>query len=116
MCEGKIVAGLVKAVVLYGLAPSTTRGRHTLELKKLASVRISTNPLSLAITPSTSSTNATIAIADLMKSVTIVEVSSSFAMKEVARHFASLWSSSVTATGDNEWLVADMDGNLAVLK
>jgi DNA damage-binding protein 1 len=57
-----------------------------------------------------------------MKSLTIVEVLPSdknndgLQLKEVSRHFSTLWSSSTTAIGDNEWLIADMDGNLAVLK
>ena len=51
-----------------------------------------------------------------MKSLTIVEVSSSYTMKEVARHYESLWASSTTAIGENEWVVADMDGNLAVMR
>ena len=34
----------------------------------------------------------------------------------MARHFATLWSSAVTAIGEHEWLVADMEGNLVVLR
>ncbi|RMZ90486.1 hypothetical protein DV736_g2266, partial [Chaetothyriales sp. CBS 134916] len=122
MCDGKIVAGVVKAVVLYGLAPSKSRGRHSLELRKLGSHSVSSNPLSLAVTPSTPTTPAIIAVADLIKSLTVIEVHASsksgpaVQLKEVSRHFASLWSSSCTAIGDNEWLLADMDGNLCVLK
>ena len=108
--------------MLYGLVPSTTRGRQTLELNKLATYRTSTNPLCLAVTPSTIETRATIAVADLMKSLSIVEVhapSSSnvlWGLKEVSRHFATVWSSATAVTGENEWVVADMEGNLAIMK
>ncbi|RMD43799.1 hypothetical protein DV735_g1361, partial [Chaetothyriales sp. CBS 134920] len=122
MCDGKIVAGVVKALVLYGLAPSRSRGRHSLELRALGSYSVSSNPLSLAVTPATATTPAIIAVADLIKSLTIVQVQPSskpgpgVELKEVSRHFASIWSSSCTAVGDNEWLLADMDGNLCVLR
>jgi DNA damage-binding protein 1 len=36
--------------------------------------------------------------------------------EESARHFSTLWSSAVAAVGTNEWLVADMEGNLVVLR
>ncbi|RMZ76327.1 hypothetical protein DV738_g4959, partial [Chaetothyriales sp. CBS 135597] len=122
MCDGKIVAGVVKALVLYGLAPSRSRGRHSLELRALGSYSVSSNPLSLAVTPATATTPAIVAVADLIKSLTIVQVQPSskpgraVELKEVSRHFASVWSSSCTAIGDNEWLLADMDGNLCVLR
>jgi DNA damage-binding protein 1 len=96
-------------------------GMHTLEIKKLASYRTSTNPLSLAVTPSTSSSPATIAVADLMKSVSIVEIQPpepdepEWQIIEVSRHYATLWSSAVAVMGENEWVVADMEGNLAML-
>jgi DNA damage-binding protein 1 len=96
-------------------------GMHTLEVKKLASYRTSTNPLSLAVTPSTSSSPATVAVADLMKSVSIVEIhppepdEPEWQIIEVSRHYATLWSSAVAVIGENEWVVADMEGNLAML-
>ena len=37
-------------------------------------------------------------------------------MFEIARHFATVWSSAVACTGENEWLLADMEGNLMVLR
>ena len=108
--------------MLFGLVPSTTRGKHTLELSKLASYRTSTNPLSLSVTPSTPDSPAVVAVADLMKSLSVVEIlppTSSNALwqiKEVSRHFATVWSSATAATGENEWVVADMEGNLAIMK
>ena len=35
---------------------------------------------------------------------------------EVARHFSTLWSSAVATMSTYEWLVADMEGNLLVLR
>jgi len=56
-----------------------------------------------------------------MKSLSVLTVDtpgddSGYHLTEVARHFATLWSAAVTAVGDNEWLVADMEGNLVVLR
>ncbi|KIW63676.1 hypothetical protein, variant [Phialophora macrospora] len=123
MCDGKIVAGLVKTVVLYGLVPVSARGDHSLKLQKLAAYRTSTNPLSLAVTPATSASPAVIAVADLMKSLSILHVDSKdkasptgYSLVEVSRHFATLWSSATTAIMENEWVVADMEGNLITLR
>ena len=109
---------------MYALTPSTTHGRHTISLSKLATYRTSTNPLSLSVHPSTAANLATVAVADLMKSVSILTLSipssatslGEWGLTEVARHFATLWSSAVTCIGENEWLVADMEGNLVVLR
>jgi DNA damage-binding protein 1 len=54
-----------------------------------------------------------------MKSLTIVEVQpagADFHLKEVSRHFATIWSSAVTTTDENQWLLADMEGNLTMLR
>ena len=59
-----------------------------------------------------------------MKSVSILTLTSpssttssgEWGLTEVARHFATLWSSAVTCVGENEWLAADMEGNLVVLR
>ena len=55
-----------------------------------------------------------------MKSVSILALSTlitgEWELTEVARHFATLWSSAVTNIGENEWLVADMEGNLVILR
>ena len=39
-----------------------------------------------------------------------------WALTETARHSATMWSSSVSAIGDNEWAAADMEGNLIVVR
>lgn len=110
--------------MLYAFTPSTTHGRQNINLSKLAAYRTSTNPLSLSVYPSTSTQPATIAVADMMKSVSILTLTApssttpqgEWALTEVARHFAVLWSSAVTVLGENEWLVADVEGNLLVLR
>ncbi|ETN41643.1 uncharacterized protein HMPREF1541_03579 [Cyphellophora europaea CBS 101466] len=119
MCDGRIVAGLVKAVVLYALAPNPAIGFRALQLKRLAQSRISSNPMSLSVTSATSTSPATVAVADLMKSLSIVEVNHAegvFSLKEVSRHFATVWSSAVTTIAENQWLLADMEGNLITLR
>ncbi|KPI39176.1 DNA damage-binding protein 1 [Cyphellophora attinorum] len=119
MCDGRIVAGIVKAVVLYALTPNPTMGFHALELKRLAQSRISSNPMSLSVSPATETSPANIAVADLMKSLAIVEIHQSkgqFTLQEVSRHFATVWSSASAVIGPNQWLLADMEGNLCTLR
>ncbi|KKY25033.1 putative uv-damaged dna binding [Phaeomoniella chlamydospora] len=131
MCDGKIVAGLVKTVVIYALTPQPP-SFSTVHLAKLATYRTATNPLSLCVTPVAASTpkgkspsqsSFTIAVADLMKSLSILTYTPSppgtgepDSLVEVARHFTTLWSSAVTTISPNEWLLADMEGNLLVLR
>ncbi|KAL8868131.1 MAG: hypothetical protein Q9174_005194 [Haloplaca sp. 1 TL-2023] len=105
--DGNIVAALVKTVVIYGLnGPS---------LSKLASYRTSTAPIALSITGNQ------IAVADLMKSVSIVAYGrptspgGSYSLLEVARHFATGWCTAVACVAENTWLESDSDGNLIVL-
>lgn len=87
-----------------------------MELTKLADYRTSTNPMSLSVNLAT--TPPTVAVADLMKSLSVLEVleTDEYELKEVSRHFATLWSSATAATGDNEWVIADAEGNLAMMK
>lgn len=96
---------------------------RNLKLEKLAVYRTATNPLSLSITPASKTSRALIAVADLMKSVSILELvppppktGLSWGLIESARHFATMWSSSVSVIGDNEWVAADTEGNLTVLR
>ncbi|KAL5352125.1 hypothetical protein ACLOAV_002070 [Pseudogymnoascus australis] len=109
--DGKIVAALVKTVVVFEYTElSSTSAR----IEKVASYRTSTCPVDLAIEGNT------IAVADLMKSVSLVEYRAGTGgeaptLVEVARHFQSVWATAV-AHVDEGWLEADADGNLIVLR
>lgn len=107
---------------MYTLVPKSIHS-HSLNLEKLAAYRTATNPLSLSVTPATKVSPALIAVADLMKSVSILvlvppppNTGLSWALSETARHFATMWSSSVSVIGENEWVAADMEGNLIVVR
>jgi DNA damage-binding protein 1 len=109
-------------VVVYALVPTSTHPEN-LKLVKVAAYRTATNPLSLSITPATKTSPALIAVADLMKSVSILTLvppppntGLSWALTESARHFATMWSSSVSAIGENEWVSADVEGNLIIVE
>ena len=108
--------------MVYALAPVSMHS-HNFNLVKLATYRTATNPLSLSVTASTKTSPALIAVADLMKSVSILvlvppppNTGLSWALTESARHFATMWSSSVSVIGENEWAAADMEGNLIVVR
>jgi DNA damage-binding protein 1 len=106
-------------VVLFALTPNPVMGLHALELKRLATTRISSNPMALSVTPASEEGPAVIAVADLMKSLTVVELQQKdgkFSLKEAARHFATVWSSAMTSIGDHQWLLADTEGNLCTLR
>ncbi|KAK3318984.1 mono-functional DNA-alkylating methyl methanesulfonate N-term-domain-containing protein [Apodospora peruviana] len=108
--DGKIVAGLTKTVVvsLYE-ETSTTTGRLT----RIASYRPSTYPVDVTVQGNM------IAVADLMKSVSLVEYverdGESPQLIECARHYHSAWATSVSHVDDESWLEADAQGNLMVL-
>lgn len=121
VADGFIVAGLVKIVALYTLIPSS--GRYSHSLRRLTSYRTSTDPMSLSVQPATASRPTTIAVGDLVKSISIVavttpdkDVEGEWRMTEIARHYATLWTSAVAAVGEQEWAVADMEGNMAMLR
>lgn len=86
------------------------------ELRNIASYRTSTAPIDLAVSDNL------IAVADLMKSVSVVEASLSMEspiadrMKEVARHFQTVWTTAVADIAENTYLVSDAEGNLIVLR
>ncbi|KAL8666277.1 MAG: hypothetical protein Q9202_001546 [Teloschistes flavicans] len=105
--DGNIVAALVKTVVVYSL--------NGPDLTKLVTYRTSTAPIALSIS------GTQIAIADLMKSVSVVTYSrpthpgGSHSLVEVARHFATAWGTAVCHVDDHTWLESDAEGNLMVL-
>lgn len=123
VADGMILAGLVKVVVLYTLVPSHERGsRYRYRLKREEVYRTSTNPISLAVQRKTDSRPTTVAVGDIMKSISILTVVPSdgygtdWELEETARHYATLWTSAVAAIGEGEWAIADMEGNIATLR
>lgn len=110
--DGKIVAGLTKTVVVSQYEEtSTTSGK----LNRLASYRPSTYPVDLSIHGNM------IAVADLMKSVSLVEFvpgkdGNPPKLVEQGRHYQSGWATAVCHVEDESWLEADSQGNLMVLR
>ena len=83
-------------------------------LKKEATYRCATAPIDLAIDGNL------IAIADVMKSVSIVEYTVGVkglpdSLKEIARHFQTAWATAVAFITKDSVLEADAEGNLMVL-
>ncbi|TVY78325.1 DNA damage-binding protein [Lachnellula suecica] len=110
--DGHIVAALVKTVVIYSYHESTSASAT---LSKLATYRTSTCPISLAIT------GTTIAVADLMKSVSLVSYTPSIdglpaKLTEIARHHQASWSTALVHLEENSYLQSDADGNLMILR
>ncbi|KAI9667647.1 MAG: hypothetical protein M1821_000464 [Bathelium mastoideum] len=122
MVNDKIVAALIKTVIVFGFEYETPSSPI---LRKLCSYRTSTAPVDIAVLPG----DDRIAIADLMKSISVVQYksnsltgSSSAAnarptdtLQEVARHFQTAWATTVACIDENTWLEADSEGNLMVL-
>ena len=83
-------------------------------LHKVASYRTATAPIDIAITGNR------IAVADLMKSVSIVEYKQGSTgepdtLTELARHFQTGWATAVALVDDDTFLESDAEGNLMVL-
>ncbi|RAR08264.1 dna damage-binding protein 1 [Stemphylium lycopersici] len=111
ICQGKIVAALIKTIVVYDVE---YRSPSTPFLTKLASFRCSTAPIDITVNGSL------IAIADLMKSLVVVEYTKGEAglpdkLVEVARHYQITWATAVTEVDTNMYLESDAEGNLVVL-
>jgi DNA damage-binding protein 1 len=111
ICEGKIVAALVKTIVVYDVEYRT---QSSPSLTKLATFRCSTAPIDITVNGST------IAIADLMKSLVVVEYTKGETglpdkLIEVARHFQITWATAVAEVDTNTYLESDAEGNLMVL-
>ena len=113
MDDGTIVAGLTKTVVVcrYTETSSTTAS-----LVRLASYRPSSYPAEIAVR------GHTIAVADLMKSVALVDyvpaagAGAAPRLVERARHGGSVWATAVGHVEGESWLEADAQGNLMVLR
>jgi len=110
--DGKIVAALVKTIVVFEY---TEVSSTSATLEKVASYRTASSPVDIGIDGNN------IAIADLMKSVSLVEYKRGEAgvnpeLVEVARHLQSVWATAVGHIEGDTWLEADADGNLIVLR
>jgi DNA damage-binding protein 1 len=111
MVDGNIAAALVKTVVIYSFDYKTPS--HP-SLTKKATYRTATAPIDINVTGSL------IAIADLMKSVSVIQYkrgSSGLAdsLVEVARHYQTTWGTAVANVAPGTWIEADAEGNLLVL-
>ncbi|KAM0713170.1 hypothetical protein Q7P35_000622 [Cladosporium inversicolor] len=112
MCQGNIVAALIKTVVIFAFEYETPSSPF---LAKKASYRTATAPIDITVTDSV------IAVTDLMKSVSLVEYTKGRAglpdtLSEVSRHYETLWGTAVANVADNTYLEADAEGNLIVLQ
>ena len=111
MCEGKIVAALIKTVVVYNIEYRT---QSTPDLVKIATFRCSTAPIDMTVN------GPRIAIADLMKSLVVVEFQRGETglpdkLVEVARHFQVTWATACAEVDENTYLESDAEGNIMVL-
>jgi DNA damage-binding protein 1 len=110
--DGKIVAALVKTVVMFEYKEETSTDAT---LERVASYRTSTMPIDIAIEGNI------IAVADLMKSVSLVEWQAGKdgvpgEMVEVSRHYEAHQTTAVCHIEGDTYLEADADGNLLVLR
>ncbi|KAK3400032.1 mono-functional DNA-alkylating methyl methanesulfonate N-term-domain-containing protein [Sordaria brevicollis] len=112
----KIVAALHKTVVISQYEETSSTEAH---LIKLASYRCTTYPVDIAVHGNI------IAVADMMKSATLVEYVPAKTegekhepakLVEVARHKHSAWATAVAHVEGESWLEADANGNLMVLQ
>lgn len=110
--DDMIVAALTKTVVVSKYAEQSS---NSATLTRVASYRPSTYPIDIAIEGNI------IAVADLMKSLSLVELvpakdGMGQQLIECARHYQSGWATSVSHIEENSWLEADAQGNLMVLR
>lgn len=111
MMGDHIVAGLSKTIVAYRYNELTTSSAR---LERLASYRPSTVPVDLVVE------GDVIAVADLMKSMTLVRFTPAqdgkpAGLQEIARHHHAVWATSIAHVEESSWLEADANGNLMVL-
>jgi len=98
-------------VVLYSFDTPKGSAPH---LTKQASYRTSTAPIDITVTGNV------IAIADLMKSLSLVQYKAGRGglpdtLEEIARHYETTWATAVAQIDDSSYLEADAEGNLIVL-
>lgn len=111
ICEGKIVAALIKTIVVYNYE---FRSESKPELVKAASFRCSTAPVDITVN------GRIIAIADLMKSLNLVQYRPGEAglpdeLVEIARHYQTTWATAVAEVSADTFLQSDAEGNIAML-
>ncbi|KAF2226941.1 mono-functional DNA-alkylating methyl methanesulfonate N-term-domain-containing protein [Elsinoe ampelina] len=111
MCEGRVVAALIKTVVTFTFEYES--GSLPMLLKS-ATYRTSTAPMDIAVSGNV------IAIADLMKSTSVVKFTkaqdgANDKLEEIARHYETSWSTAVAEVAEHTYLASDAEGNLAVL-
>jgi DNA damage-binding protein 1 len=109
--DGKIVAALVKTVVIMKYLETTA---VSAELTSLATYRTSTCPIDIDISGNI------IAVADMMKSVSLLEYlpgkeGLDDQLNEIARHHEAFWSTGVLHLEENNYLETDMEGNVITL-
>ncbi|CAK4031446.1 DNA damage-binding 1 [Lecanosticta acicola] len=112
VCQGKIVAALVKTVVVLDFDYA---GGAQPSLIKKAAYRTATAPIDMCVVDNV------IAVTDLMKSMSLVEYMPGRqglpdTLSEVARHFDTLWGTAVANVAENTYLESDAEGNLVVLQ
>ncbi|KAI5866704.1 mono-functional DNA-alkylating methyl methanesulfonate N-term-domain-containing protein [Durotheca rogersii] len=109
---GKIAAALAKTVVMYSYVETSSTSA---DIRKIASYRPATYPTDLAVEGNI------IAVADLMKSMTLVEYlapkdGQPARLVEVSRHYQSVWATAICHVEGQSWLESDSQGNLLVLR
>jgi DNA damage-binding protein 1 len=107
-----IVAALTKTVVVYQYNETSTTSA---ELRRVASYRPATYPIDIAVHENT------IAVADMMKSMTLVEFTRAVGgqpakLQEIGRHYQAAWATAVSHVDGPSWLEADAQGNLMLLE
>ncbi|KAK4671450.1 hypothetical protein QC764_600250 [Podospora pseudoanserina] len=105
----KIVAGLAKTVAIARYDETSTT---TATLTRLASYKPSTHPIQIA------AQGNIIGVADVMKSMTLVEYmpGDKDRLVEVARHWQSAAGTALCHVDGDDWLEADDQGNLMMLR
>lgn len=91
-------------MAIYNLSSDT--------LRKAQIYRTSTAPVDISVS------GTQIAVADLMKSVSVLsyEGSPDKRLTEIARHYQTSWSTAVAHISDNSYLESDAEGNIMLLE
>lgn len=128
ICQGKIVAALVKTVCIPSHGSRRRRAdvsqvivydfeyaASAATLIKKATYRTSTAPIDISVVDNI------IGVTDLMKSMSLVEykkgrVGMPDTLTEVARHFETLWGTALANVDEHTYLQSDAEGNLLVLQ